>query len=207
MSDVPSARTRRCGARPAFWVGLAAAAALVVGFQVFRPRRLPPLEVERSQLILRGDRLCRRGEAQPFSGAMVEHYPNGSLQSRSRIVQGVLHGVSEGWHTNGQLQVREYFHRGVSQGRRIKWHANGRKLSEAVIVKGKLEGVFLRWHENGVVAERVEMRDGQPDGMSEAFYPSGFLKARATVRAGRLLSQEHWPDGERKADPNLARTN
>ena len=207
MSDVPNARTRRCGARPAFWIGLAAAAAMAAGLQVFLPRRLPPIEVDRSELMLRGDQLCRRGEAQPFSGAMVERSRNGSLQSRSQIVQGVLHGVSEGWHTNGQLQVREYFDRGVSQGRRTKWHPNGSKLSEVMIVSGKLEGVFLRWHENGALAERVRMRQGQPDGTAESFHPSGFLKARATLRDGRLLSQEDWPDGERKAEPNLARAN
>ena len=198
----------RCGARPVFWMGLAVVAVVAGVIQMLESRR-PPLvrEAARGELILRENRLYRRGEAQPFSGAMVEHYPNRNLQSRSLIVNGVLHGLSEGWHTNGQIQVREFFREGGSHGLRTKWHPNGTNLSEVRVVNGKLDGVFLRWHENGALAERVPMRAGQPDGTSESFYPSGFLKARATLREGRLVAQQHWPDGERKANPHFAGTN
>ena len=60
----------------------------------------------------------------------------------------------------------------------------------------RLPALARKW----ALAERVRMRQGQPDGTAESFHPSGFLKARAILRDGRLLSQEHWPDGERKAD-------
>ena len=34
-------------------------------------------------------------------GNMVEYYAPGRLQSRSVVSNGLLHGLSEGWHTNG----------------------------------------------------------------------------------------------------------
>ncbi len=159
-----------------------------------KPVVLP--EARRSELSLREKRLYRAGEAQPFTGIMVEHYPGGAVQSRSVVSNGVLHGFSRGWYTNGQMQVEEIFLNGVSDGTRVKWHANGRKESEASIAQGKLHGTFTRWHENGTLAERIEMKNGQPDGESIAWYPSGFVKARARLEKGEVREQKFWKDGE-----------
>ncbi len=138
MNGVSSGQTGGRLARPALWSALAVVTAILVTFQVFHRRPSPArLEVDRSDLVLREKRLYRRGEARPFSGAMLEHHPNGSLRSRSLIANGVLHGLSEGWHTNGQLQVRESFQGSVSHGLRTKWHPNGSKWSEVMIVHGK----------------------------------------------------------------------
>lgn len=138
----------------------------------------------------------RTGQATPFSGVIVDHYESGARKWRCEVVQGLVHGVTEGWFTNGQLQVTEHFSAGVSSGLRTKWHPNGRKLSEVMIVHGKLEGTFRRWTEDGKLSEEIEMRNGTPDGLSRAFYPSGYLKAQARLRNGKVLEQNSWEDGQ-----------
>jgi len=169
---------------------------------VFRPARpLAVREARRETLTLREGRLYRAGETTPFSGVVTEVQDHGALRSRSSVVNGLLEGVSEGWHTNGQLQVREHFVAGVSHGPRLKWHPNGQKLSEATIVQGRIEGLFCRWHDDGSLAEEIPMKAGQPDGLARSYFASGFLKAEARLRDGQVLEQHFWKDGEREGPP------
>lgn len=197
------------GRRPLAWTWTAAAllVLLVVTTVVFRSR--PPAEpalpeITRSELVERDGRLHRPGETQPFSGWLVERYPDGRHRSRSRLVDGVLQGVSEGWHPDGTLQIREYYAAGVCEGLRTRWHTNGVVMSQTIFVAGRPEGVFRRWHPNGVLAEQIEFRDGKEHGTSLALYPSGHLRALARVNAGELVTNEFWPDGVREPAPGLA---
>lgn len=180
-------------------LGLALAG--LVGCSPEPPAPLP--EVPRSALVLKDGKLFRPGQSAPFTGTVVEHYAPKQLQSRSVVSNGVLHGLSEGWHTNGVRQVEEHFIGGVSEGLRVKWYPNGAKLSEANIAGGKLNGTFRRWHENGKLAEQIELRDDQPHGESFAYFPSGFLKARVRLEAGKVLHRESFQDGEVPGPPVL----
>lgn len=169
-----------------------------------RPPAIPPAplpEVLRSELARQADRLHRSGETNPFTGFMIDRYANGSMQSRSQVSNGLLHGLSEGWHTNGTLQIRESFVAGVSHGLRTKWYPEGVKASEAPIEQGRIQGTFRRWHPNGVLAEEIPMKDDQPEGVSRAFHPSGTLKARVVTRAGQVVERESWEDGKAPAEP------
>lgn len=186
-------------ASKAFLVALALCAiAGLALFMMLRPglKHTPPLTVQRTNLLLRGGLLYQQGAQGPFSGLMVEHYPDGAVQSRSIVLRGQLNGISEGWHTNGQLQIREQFTNGVSHGLRTKWHPSGARMSESTVVAGKISGTFRRWHDNGVLAEEIQMRDGKPHGLSRVFYRNGFLKAEATLVDGEFVEQKTWNDGE-----------
>lgn len=157
-------------------------------------------EIPRSSLALRDGRLCRLSDGRPFSGFMVEQYPSGSMQSRSRVVEGVLDGLSEGWYESGQLQVSEVFQGGLSHGVRTRWYPDGARQSEATTDRGELVGTFRRWHENGVLSEQAEMSHGQAEGLSMAFHPSGYLRARVVIRGGAVQEQRFWQDGEQRVE-------
>jgi antitoxin component YwqK of YwqJK toxin-antitoxin module len=198
----------------AIWAGLAetrratrlaglAALALLVGLGVWwlcrpAPQAMIRPELTRPQLVLREGRLFASGQSRAFTGNLVEYFQNGALKSRSTVSNGLLQGVSEGWHTNGLLAVREHFVAGVSHGLRVKWYPSGATLSKVEIINGKLQGTFQRWYENGSLAEEIPMRQGQADGHSRAYYPSGYLKAQATMHQGELAEQKFWKDGERR---------
>ena len=187
------------------WTVTLTGIATIIGLNALRtPPGIIIEEVRREALILRDGRLYRAGETAPFSGVMTEYYPDGILQSRSRISQGLLEGLSEGWHTNGHIQIQERFMAGISHGQRTKWHANGIKLSEATIVQGKMEGLYRRWNEGGSLVEEIPMKAGQPEGVAKSFFPSGFVKAEAMLRDGRLMEQHFWKDGERADPPQVA---
>jgi antitoxin component YwqK of YwqJK toxin-antitoxin module len=196
-SDSPATRT---GLVSSAWKLAFLLLAGVVCLVVFWPKPVPeaPPEVLASELARREGRLYHGNQKHPFSGVMLERYAGGGLKSRSVVHNGVLDGLSEGWHTNGQFQVREFFKQGVAHGRREKWHENGSKMSAGEIVEGKHEGVFRRWHENGTLAEELTLRRGEPDGLARTFYPSGFLQAQVTLKNGAVLEKKSWADGELK---------
>ena len=156
-------------------------------------------EVDRTNLVLREGRWYQVGRTNPFAGWLLDHGPDGLLLARSAISNGVLHGLSEGWHTNGQTQIREHFRDNVSDGPREKWYANGQRQSVANIVHGRVDGTFQRWHENGQLAERIELKQGNPEGKAWAFYPSGYVRAETETHAGEVLRRIHWEDGEKKS--------
>lgn len=162
-----------------------------------RPPAAPP-ELSRSNLELVEGRLRPTGQTTPFNGFMLEHYADGVLRSRSAISNGVLHGLSQGWHTNAQLQVSEQFKEGLSHGLRTKWYPDGARQSEAHIVDGKLNGNFRKWHENGTLSEQVDFVADQPNGLSLSWFPSGYLKARVMLKDGKPVEQQFWKDGEKK---------
>lgn len=207
MRATPCHQTSRARTGRHILIVLAAVLVIATGIRIiaWRPAR-GPLEVLRAEFELIEGRLHVKGEAAPFRGVMIERYENGALKSRSRVADGRLHGVSEGWHSNGVLQVREEFVAGVSDGVRTKWHANGRKLSEVPIVAGKLHGTFRRWTDDGSLAEVISLEAGEPHGVSRAYYASGCLKAEATLSHGQVLQSRRWQDGEYPPTGPLART-
>jgi antitoxin component YwqK of YwqJK toxin-antitoxin module len=179
-----------------FVTALAIAVALVFVSHHRENVHAPLHERSLAELILKDSRLFEPDGVTPFSGVVFATYDGGELKSRSTVSNGLLHGLSQGWHTNGQQQVEEHFVTGTSHGLRTKWHPNGQKLSEVAIVSGKLQGTFRSWHENGERAEEVELKNGQPDGPSKAYFPSGFLKSQVTLRNGKVVGQKFWKDGE-----------
>ncbi len=199
----------KCGAvqsRILITIGCLVLLASLVALLLHRPTATPPrvevlaapVELSRTNLVLEEGRLRQPGSVTPFSGLMLEHYPDGVLRSRSAVTNGLLHGLSEGWYTNKQIQVSENFKEGVSHGLRTKWYPGGAKQSEAQIVNGKLNGTFRKWHENGTLSEQAELSANQPEGVSLAWFPSGSLKARVAMKHGQPIEQEFWKDGEKK---------
>lgn len=124
-------------------------------------------------------------------------YADGTLKSRSDVVDGMLNGVSMGWYTNGQLQVEEHFVDDVSHGVRTRWYPDGIKKSETDIVNGTVDGVHRTWYPNGALANEAAFKLGTPDGVSTAYYESGFIKAIVTMDKGRTLQRESFEDGQR----------
>jgi hypothetical protein len=198
VSDFPN-RNKSRRLLPAGILGLVFLGAVIGSVLLWwRPRENAAAwpSVARSELVMRAGRWCAVGGTNLFTGWMVERYPDGPLQSRSAIADGLLNGVCEGWYTNGQVKIQEHFKNSVSDGPREKWFPNGRLESHASIVNGAIEGTFRRWHDNGQLAEQIEMKNGQPDGVAWEFYPSGFIKAKTHSSNGKVLDRHLWSDGQ-----------
>jgi antitoxin component YwqK of YwqJK toxin-antitoxin module len=165
---------------------------LGVGLTAYRAlRRQSPVSLEqvsRNNLVLQSGRWMKTGETNVFTGVMVEFYPDGTLQSRSVVSNGLLNGVSEGWRTNGVLAVREMFNAGRSHGVRTKWDESGNRIAETDIRAGEIEGMHREWHTNGQPALEVTMVSGKPHGLSRKWNPDGLLVGQWSLSNGVVLT-------------------
>ena len=176
------------GARWLLVSGFLVAAILILVLKPW-PRELVPAEqVSRKQLVLQQGRLMKTSQTNAFTGLMVELYPDGALQSRSAVSNGLLHGVSEGWHTNGVLAVRETFREGRSHGLRTKWNIESRRVSEVDIREGRIDGFHREWHTNGQLAVEVAMASGLPSGQSRRWSPDGGLVGQWSLSNGVVVT-------------------
>lgn len=196
---------------PLVWLcaGLLAASVLaaVVGGRMAQvislsERDLPTVDLR--ALTLRDGRLVAEGAGAPFSGWLEERHPDGSLRSRSAVVHGRLHGLSQGWSADGVLLISEHFKDGLSDGPVTRWHPNGSRLSQGTARRGKLEGLFRRWHGNGVLAEELHLAAGVPVDLALSWHPSGCRKSEVRLAEGKVIGQSFWADGERPAQLALA---
>jgi hypothetical protein len=154
-----------------------------------------PASVARFRLEERAGRFYRPGGSVAFTGWVMDYSRDGALRLRSAMVNGQLHGRSEGWFANGMIELREYFQQGRPHGSRTTWHLNGQKRSEGWLVAGQQQGRYCQWSEDGALVAEADFKDGKPHGISRAWYPSGCLKAEALMKNGDVQTRHFYPDG------------
>ena len=164
---------------------------LGVGLTAYRALRRQPSvsleQVSRNNLVLQSGRWMKTGETNVFTGLMVEFYPDGTLQSRSVVSNGLLHGVSEGWRTNGVLAVSEAFLDGRSHGTRTKWDETGNRIAETDIRAGEIEGLHREWHTNGNPSLEVTMARGKAHGLARKWSLEGQLAGQWVLSNGAVV--------------------
>jgi len=171
--------------------GVIAALMIVIGLRLGQGSRRvsEPLEqVGRERLVLREGRWMKTDKTNLFTGLMVDFYPDGTLQSRSAVSNGLLHGVSEGWWTNAVLAVRETFREGRSHGVRTKWDIEARRISETDIREGRIDGFHREWHGNGQLAVEAAMASGLPSGRSRRWSLDGALVGQWSLSNGVVVT-------------------
>jgi len=167
--------------------GFLAAAVLTVILKPWQRELVPAEQVSRNQLVLQQGRLMKTSQTNAFTGLMVEFYPDGTLQSRSAVSNGLLHGVSEGWHTNGVLAITEVFVSGTSHGTRTKWDAASNRIAETDIREGEIEGLHREWHTNGKPSMEVTMARGKAQGVARKWSLEGQLAGQWVMSNGVVI--------------------
>ena len=168
-------------------LGFLAGTILIFLLRPLKRDSVPPEQVSRNQLVLQQGRLMKTSQTNAFTGLMVEFYPDGTLQSRSVVSNGLLHGVSEGWHTNGVLAVTEIFVDGKSHGTRIKWDAASNRIAETTISAGQIHGSHREWYTNGQPALKMSMVDGKAQGLAQKWNPDASLAGQWVLSNGVVV--------------------
>ena len=175
------------GVRGLLVLGFLTGAILTVILKPWQRELVPAEQVSRNQLVLQQGRLMKTSQTNTFTGLMVEFYPDGTLQSRSAVSNGLLHGVSEGWHTNGVLAITEVFVSGTSHGTRTKWDAASNRIAETDIREGEIEGLHREWHTNGKPSLEVTMARGKAQGVARKWSLEGELAGQWVMSNGVVI--------------------
>lgn len=130
----------------------------------------PAAVVPLSQLQKTGD--LHLLNAAPFTGFVVDTYPDGARKARFHVVDGKADGVWAEWYPNGAIRFYS------------EWRA------------GKGEGPFIYFHPNGEISERVTARADIWDGVAEGWHPDGRKAFERVYQAGTVLSDRRFPVSE-----------
>lgn len=120
-----------------------------------------------SQLQKDGDLYLLNGA--PFSGTVIDTYPEGARKARFEVVDGKADGAWAEWYPNGAIRFYS------------EWRA------------GKGEGPFLYFHPGGEISERVTARADIWDGVAEGWHPDGRKAFERVYKAGTALSDRWFP--------------
>ena len=108
-----------------------------------------PTVDQRETMMKKNGRLYRRGiEDEPFTGTVVEAFPDGSVSLITTFYQGKPHGYQQRSFQDGSIASEIFFDKGILSGTRSKWWKNGHIREEEYWSGGEFKGRRL-WDEEG----------------------------------------------------------
>lgn len=112
-------------------------------------------------------------------------YPNAKIMSRYTLIDGLKHGLAEGFYPNGKLRESQYYIYGKLNGPSKQWDINGNLKSHFTYNLNKIEG-FTYVYADAKLESRSYYEENEEQGDFRELYPNG--------KVFRLIS---YLDGER----------
>ena len=94
-------------------------------------------------------------------GTLTASYPDGTLMERRYFVEGRKGGVHEGWWEDGSPRFRYTFRDDLHEGEAREWFTNGRLYRAFNYVAGREEGEQIMYYEDGSVRANYSVVDGR----------------------------------------------
>ena len=106
--------------------------------------------VGRDKVIVEGGLWYEKDSELPFTGVVVEYWPNGQQRGESKIRDGKVQGKVTSWFENGQKKATAVFEDGKLNGKWTEWYENGQKKQERTF-RDDLEvpDSLKYWNEDG----------------------------------------------------------
>ncbi len=125
-------------------------------------------------------------KGKPYSGYVLEKYPNGKKASQNAYFKGKLEGVQQKWFENGaKMEVRHY-----AENRKISthegWYENGQKRYKYFIENDIPIKTHREWYSSGQLYSLFNYdNQGQPEGSQQMWFATGQIKANYVIKNGR----------------------
>lgn len=122
----------------------------------------------------------------PYSGYVLEKYPNGQKATLNAYFKGKLEGIQHKWFDNGaKMEVRHY-----AENRKVSthegWYENGQKRYEYFIENDIPIKTHREWYPNGQLYSLFNYdNQGQPEGTQQMWFANGQIKANYVIKNGR----------------------
>ena len=134
--------------------------------------------------LLRTNGVLRLGD-KPFSGVLVERYPDRHLKSLAQYVDGRQHGIAESWFSNGATDEIRHYQHGWKDGEHRGWWSNGKPRFVFQFKDQVYEGTCQEWYENGQPYRVNHYVAGEEVGRQQLWYEDGKILANYVVKDGR----------------------
>jgi antitoxin component YwqK of YwqJK toxin-antitoxin module len=122
----------------------------------------------------------------PYSGFVIEKYPNEKWASKSGYLNGKLEGKQEKWFENGQQQELRFYTDNHKVGKHEGWYSTGQKRFEYFIENDIPIKTQQEWYANGQRYTAFSYNnEGQPEGTQQMWFENGQIKANYVIKNGR----------------------
>ena len=108
-------------------------------------------------------------EETPFTGVVLDRYPNGKKKSVANYINGKREGLYTVWHLNGQKASEQNYINGMEEGVGTAWYETGQKRMEGNFANGKKEGLSTEWYKNGQKRMEGNFKNGKKEGLWTAY--------------------------------------
>jgi len=122
---------------------------------------------------------------QPFSGMLMETYPNRQMKAKTEYYHGRERGTSWMWYEDGRPFWERRYQNGRKHDEHKGWWPNGQPKFLYYFANGEHEGEARDWYENGQLAQCYRYEKGQEAGLQQAWRENGKLYANYVVKEGK----------------------
>ncbi len=143
-------------------------------------------------------------EQKPYSGYVVEKYPNEKLASRNGYLNGKLEGKQEKWYADGSKMEVRFYKENRKSGEHHGWWENGQMKFEYFIENDIPIKTHQEWYQNGQLYSLSNYnQEGQPEGEQKMWFENRQVKSNYVIKDGRrfgfLGAKGCMGEGEKKA--------
>jgi antitoxin component YwqK of YwqJK toxin-antitoxin module len=140
----------------------------------------------------------------PFTGIVLDKYPNNHLALKNVFLNGLLEGKQEKYYPDGSKMEIRFYKENRKSGEHHGWWENGQMKFEYFIENDIPIGTHREWYQNGQLYSLSNYNhEGQPEGEQKMWFESGQMKANYVIKDGRrfgfLGAKGCMGEGEKKA--------
>ena len=136
-----------------------------------------------------------KGASTPFSGRLIRHHLDGTVQQSIAYENGIRHGETREWDANAMLRAVRNYDANRLDGTDLIYDHNGKLLRSAEHAEGVLNGATVWFYPDGTVKWETHFAVGKRTGTWSQYAADGSLSMQSTWRDGVRVAR-HDPHAE-----------
>ncbi len=143
-------------------------------------------------------------QEKPFTGIVIDKYPNNHLAMKNNYLNGMLEGKQEKWYPDGSKMEVRFYQENRKSGEHRGWWENGQMKYEYFIENDIPIKTHREWYKNEQLYSLSNYnQEGQPEGEQKMWFENGQIKSNYVIKDGRrfgfLGAKGCMGEGEKKA--------
>jgi antitoxin component YwqK of YwqJK toxin-antitoxin module len=127
-------------------------------------------------------------EGKPYTGYLIENYPNGKPKTWITIKNGIANGQWQEWLENGKLRYNSYWKDGKGHGLWQYFHDNGKLRYEESYIMDIPDGISRSYYDNGQLKDDFFWLQGKKQGVWTSYSEMGILLKTEIYEDNKLVS-------------------
>jgi len=146
------------------------------------------VEKAKTEVIKKDGQNITTFNGKPYTGYLVESYPNGKPKTWMTMKDGLANGSWQEWLENGNLRYNAYWKAGKGHGLWQYFHDNGILRYEESYIEDVPNGISRSYYNSGHLENDYFWLNGKKQGVWSYYSETGILLKREVYENGQLVS-------------------